>query len=179
LKFLQTYRQKNIALLIGFVLSIIAIYPITISNTVKLGKNIHQLELQEQQAVHAPLAIANYNQNIKQLDEQISSYVSDTLEGEQYLLELVSNFSQQNNLTLTAFHQPTATQKEKITIYTREVALEGEYIPLLRLLHYLEYTKKIGRMASVEFETYIQKRSRRKKLQMSLFIQNCTIQTVN
>lgn len=172
---LKTYRQKNIALAIGLVLALLILYPLTISKTIALGKDIKRLEIQEQQSIHAPVAIAKYNLLLKQLDKQITSYVIDSSKGEQYLLELVSDFCQDNHLTLTSFPKATLRQKEKISVYTRKLKIEGDFIPLLKLLHFLEYRNKVGRMASVSFDSYIQRKTKEKKLSMTLYIQNCKI----
>ena len=175
MKFVETYRQKNIAIAAGFVLILVLFYFLTISKVIKLGHSIDQLKQQEKLAVNAPANIIEYQRQLEKLDNQIAAYLVDTSDGEQHLLELISTFCQNNKLILTAFPKPDIQEKENIKVYTRTVSIQGDFISLLKLLYHLEYEKKVGRMASVQFKSYLQKRTKRKKLNLILQIQNCLV----
>ncbi len=172
-----TYKQKNLYLGVGTFLFAVIAYMTTVSNTVKLYSDNKQLEAKINRAENAPESIADLRRSLEGLNGKLNHYLIDTTKEQEHTLEVVSEFCNKKRLVVRELPKRKIVAENDFTIVTSELKIEGSYVNLLQLLHELEYSQKIGRISSVSWKSYIDPKTKRTILYMTLYLQNITVNT--
>ncbi len=174
-----TYKQRNQYLLIGAVLFAVVAYMTTVRNTIQLYKENSSMEVKIKKAEDAPSGIAELKKSLEELNEKLNHYLVDTTKDHEHTLEVVSEFCSKNRLTVKELPQKTITLEKDFTIITSTLNIEGGYSDLLKLLHELEYLQRIGRVSSVSWKSYIDSKTKKTILSMTIYLQNITVNKDN
>jgi hypothetical protein len=167
-----TYKKKNQYLGIGTVLFFIVIYLLVISNTVNLYVTNKELRAKLQDAESAPGKRNGLKKKLDKFNNSLSTYIADSLKNREFILTLVSDFSQKNHITLKEV-PPAITSFEKgFTIETNMIIAEGNYIDLLKLVYEIEQKNKVARPVSVNFQKAFDFKRKKDVLTLTLYLQN-------
>ena len=172
-----TYKRKNLYLGVGALLFTVIAYMTTISNTVKLYQDNKRLEAKINKAENAPESIADLRRSLEGLNGKLNHYLIDTTKEQEHTLEVVSEYCHKHRLVVRELPKRKVVAENDFTIITSELKIEGSYINLLQLLHELEYSQKLGRISSVSWKSYIDPKTKRTILYMTLYLQNITVNT--
>ncbi len=166
-----TYKQKFYLAIAGFLISLVLVYSIAIKGTLAIKKECKELKYKIMQVENAPVKVASLEREIAKL-EGLMSNVNSELSVNEKLLEVTARFAERNRLVLKEFPETHTYTKQDYSIYTDAITLEGGFINLLRLLYLIETEKSYGRVSSVDFYSYLDKRKKTYNLNMIIYVQN-------
>lgn len=155
----------------GFVFLMI-VYNVSISDTVELSSENNSIELQITNSHDAPEQIKEMKQRIGMMEQLIGTKVEGNIDMHQLLLDMVTQYCQKNQLILKEFPLPFETEKNGYLTKTAKVVVEGDFIALLKLVYHIEQKYKVGKIASVDFKAEKELKTRKRKLQTTLYIQH-------
>jgi hypothetical protein len=167
-----TYKKKTIYFTAGAAIVLILIYFSLISGNISKYKQRNQLETKLKQAQNAPENIKKLEKELGKLNTHFEYYLSDSVRNHEYILEVVSNFCQKNNVILKNLPMVISTQEKDFKVESSIIVAEGNFINLLKLLHELERVNKIGRVSSVDFKSYVDTKTKRTQLSLTIYLQN-------
>jgi hypothetical protein len=170
-----TYKKKTGYFIGGAIVAFILIYFSLISGNIAKYKQMNGLESKLKQAQNAPENIKKLEKELGRLNTHFKYYLSDSVRNHEYILEVVSNFCQKNNVILKNLPKVISTQEKDFKVESSVIVAEGNYVNLLRLLHELEQVNKIGRVSSVDFKSYIDTKTKRTELSLTIYLQNIVI----
>jgi hypothetical protein len=149
----MSLKQKNIILLIGFILLFWLCYQFPISQMKTAKKEYQKLQIEHELFSKTPQKIRNFHQENSYLDSILSKYqFSSEKTFQSNLLQTITSFSNKNNLSVVSFNEPHIITKNKVAINTFSFSVKGSYNNSLGLIHELEQTKRLGKIVSVKFE---------------------------
>ncbi len=167
-----TYQQKLLYTLIAGVLFSIVIYNLALSKTISLAIKNNELQQQISKNQDAPKQIEVVSQKIKRIEQLVGDKAYNKIDIHQVLLESVTGYVQQNGLILKDFPQPFVIAENGYITKTAQLTVEGDFIPLLKLIYFLENNYKVGKVIAVDFKTTKEIRTRKRKLNTTIYLQN-------
>tara|TARA_R110002050_G_scaffold137538_3_gene261161 strand:+ start:6877 stop:7389 length:513 start_codon:yes stop_codon:yes gene_type:complete len=165
-------KQKNIALIIGFVIALVLCYQLAISNTLQQKEQYNTLKAQELLFKNAPKQLSLLKQKEVYYDSLLSKYQLDGSSIQNNLLKVINTFANHNNLKVVSFLEPHVISKNDLTINTYEFILEGNYNAIIQLIHQLEQKTKFGEVINLHFEKKKNFRSGTFYLQVTILLQS-------
>lgn len=165
------YTKKNKILFIGGVLACFIIVMTLVIPVVKLNNNCSDLSLRIQNALQASKNAEELKNKINATDKFLLSKKDTVLDSQQQVLETVSLFCNSNNTLLKEFPKTVFTKNGDYMLETHIFTVEGNYPQLLNLAYELEYKKKLGRIASLDFKTKTDLKTQRKNLLATIYLQ--------
>ncbi len=169
-----TYRQKYILLLvIGLIVSII-IYKASIQPSLRAGRECKKMAVQLESVSQAPQAIKRLETEIKQLDQLFGNNEIKDKDVRSQIINKCSNYCKSQKIKIAQIKEPNIQLNDDLIIETTEIHFEGQYKPLMNLIYHLETTALNGKLASVNFQKEIDKRSKEERLILQVFIQSIT-----
>jgi hypothetical protein len=165
-----TGKQKNKLLLIGTFLGLWSVYAFAIRNTMDARYECNVLQQQIDSAANAPSRLAHLKQELRQL-ETITGSNDTTNSLHEHLLGIVTNYCQENNITLRDFASPIRYAQQEWMVETHPIILEGSYIALLKFVQKLEQ-EKAGKVISVDFNSRRDNKTQSLSLTVTIYVQN-------
>jgi hypothetical protein len=171
---LQKYSNKKKAnyLIIGFLIAIMLVYSLAIKRTINEYSTCKTLQEQLKGLEYAPTKIAEYEQKINYIESSIGASSTSAGFYQEQLLSLISKHCKVNNLTLSEMPEPYLFQQKNLQIETYPVTIQGTFIPMLKLMHYIEANKKYGRVISARFYKKRDNETEKVSVFMTLYIQH-------
>lgn len=166
-----TYKYKFFVLIVFIMLASILIYRMAISKTIDKYGQCNKLKIDLEMINDAPQRIANIQIKLKRIENVIGS-IDPTIQNQEAIFELVSNYCNQNHATLIEISNPVLTEKGDFLIETHRIELEGSFIKLNRFIYLLEQKYNIGHVVSVRFQTKQNRKTKRVRLHATVYIQN-------
>lgn len=167
-----TYRSKNKLLLSGIVLLLILCYFLAINNTIELYQSNNDTKTKLTALQNAPQQISSLNKRLAFLNSRVEQYVRGKDFEQEDILVAISDFCKTNRLKIVDFPKSELKEKEDIVIETFNFVVEGNYVNLVKLIYAIEVEQKLGRIASLNFETIVDRRTKKKRLTLSVYLQN-------
>ena len=145
-------RQKNSALVIGFIVVLLLGYWLSISETLSLKRNYQNLKAQEELFANIPQRLSLLQQKEHYYDSLLQHYQISGTSIQNNLLKTIERYAANHDLKVVAFDPPhtLAENSRKTSSYTFRVA--GDFKSILGLAYQLEQRNKFGMIASLEFE---------------------------
>ena len=167
-----SYRKKNQLLIAGIVLFLIIIYFFGIKKTITAYQQYQEVNEQMLVAANAPIMAAQLEKKLLVMDAKIGN--SDTINDNkaQALLELTTNYCQQNKAVLREFPRTIAIEQGDLTIETNMFVIESDFTTLLKLVYTLEQKEKIGKIASVRYQLKKDFKTKEMALTATIYLQN-------
>jgi len=168
----MTNKTKNIVLISGFVIVLIACYKFAILKTLEAKYEYKSLIQEEELFKNTPKQLSILKQKQKYYD---SILVSNKLEGnslQNSLLKVITGFAESENLEIVSFLEPHITSQNNLTIKTYEFVLEGNYSAIIKLIHQLEQRTKFGEIINLHFEKKKNYRTGRNYLQARVLLRS-------
>ena len=173
-----TYKQQLLYALIGGFIFSIVIYNVAISNTISLVVKNSAFREQISKNQDAPEQIKFAKQKIKRIEQLVGTNNDySEIDIHQILLESVTSYVQKNGLILKDFPQPFVGVENGYITKTVQLTVEGDFIPLLKLIYFLETDYSVGKVVAVDFKTSKERRTRKRKLNTTIYLQNVKAET--
>lgn len=164
---------KNILLVVGFFLVLLAAYQFSFSRTIEIKNKLTDLEIQVKQASASVRNIAILEEKEKNLDSLISNNKIGYTSPQNRLLQALNDYSQKSYFKIISFKEPhvTTLHGDQNKISSFQFVLEGEYKALEQLLFLLETEHNFGSLSHLSFEIKKDYRLNKNFLQCSVLIQ--------
>ena len=170
-----SFKQKNKYLAIGAGVFVVVIYLFAISHTISEYHQVKELKRKVQKAKQSPGQMAVLENRLAFINSKVNDYLIDSTRNQEGILDAVSTFCQKNNLILREFPKTGFEEQKDITIETNVIIAEGTYINLLRLIYELEHKNKVGKVASVNFNYFMDTKRKKQVLTATIYLQNIRI----
>jgi hypothetical protein len=174
-----TYKQKNRALLIAIVLLALVSYRMGLRNTIRVYAGINLLKEQLTLADNAPQKVAGLQARLAGMDQVLGRSQSEWTPSEkadtsvqQTLLGVVTAYCQKNHVALREFPKTIRKIQGEYQVETNFFVVEGGFIKLLELLYLLEQKNRVGKVASVNFITKKDYKTKALNLNAIIYVQN-------
>jgi DNA gyrase/topoisomerase IV subunit A len=165
------YSQKNKLLFVVVLLMMIIVYFSTIKKTVVTAKNVHGLEKQLTGIENAPVEINQLQAAIAKMENTLNVKNDTNSITQEQLLEVIGYFCESNHLAIREFPQREIQHQKDFNIETAVIKVEGGYSKIVRLIYLLEQQRKYGRMASVDFYSKQDLKTKKISLNAVLYFQ--------
>ena len=167
-----TYKQKNYLLAAGSVIFLVFAWFFTLGDTFDRWMEFNNLKAEIKRAENAPRTIRSLHLELDEIEGKIGAFMG----GEHYtrdaLLDLVTSFCKDNDLTLKEYPSPRFETDNSFRIENNTIVSEGSFNNLLKLAYALEHEYKIGRVASLQFNSLRNKKTKRLALNATILLQN-------
>ena len=167
-----TYKKKNILLLAVFVLFLFIIYFLAINKTLDLYFQCNEMQAQLNQTQNASQQLSRLEMQMKEIEAVFGEEQEESYNYQQLLLEVLSNYCSGNNIVLRKFPEPIIIYEQEFSVETNIISVEGPFKNLLHLIYLLEQKNKLGKIASLHFQTREDFKTKQKALFADIYIQN-------
>ena len=168
----MTKKQKNIALIIGFVITLFLCYKLAINKTLKQKQQYKTFKEQELLFKNAPKQLSLLKQKDVYYDSLLTKYQIVGSSIQNNLLKFINTFATKNNLKVISFLEPHSISKDELIIKTYEFVLEGDYNSINQLIHQLEQRTRLGEVINLHFEKKKNFRSGKYYLQAKVLLKS-------
>lgn len=157
--------------MISGLIGIFITYWVAILPTIQISRQLRDTKAKLLQVENAPEIIAQFQKQMNSINSKIGENYSQGPEFQKNILDEISKYCEIHSLTLREFPEVHTYQKQDYEFITAYARIEGEFIPLLKLLYELESGRLYGRLISVDFLSTDDFKSKRLRLTMSIYIQ--------
>lgn len=165
-------KLKNIYLAVGFVITSIIAYKVSISKTFDL-KNEYNLFLKEANFFKdMPTQLAVFKKKEKYYDTLLTEYQIGKGSIQYNLLKTLNLLSEEKKIKLTSFVEPHVIKQNDLTEKIYEFSLEGNYNSILETIYYIEQNTKFGEVINVHFKLKKQNKTKQKYLQARVLLKS-------
>jgi hypothetical protein len=168
----MTQRNKNILLVIGFLLLVVVAYNFAFSKTIDLKKRINTLEQKTESIESFALAAATLEKREKFADSVLNKNNIKNSSIQNNLLEFLNILSSDGNFTISDFNEPHTFSENGATITSYQFTLKGNYNEVLQVIYSLEQKYNFGRVVNVHFEKKRDYRKERDYLECSVIVES-------
>ncbi|WP_405567976.1 hypothetical protein [Polaribacter sp. Asnod6-C07] len=170
----MTDKQKNTALVIGFLILLFISYQFSIKNTFVLKKRVNELKKEKELLSNANQRILNLQQENRYLDSILAKKeISIENSFQQTLLQKLNTFKKSIPLSIISFNEPHTIEQNNTIVKTYSFEIKGTFSSLLKLLNTLE-RQQLGQLISLDFEKKKNYRKNKEELIGKFFIQKLT-----
>lgn len=167
-----TYRSKNRLLLTASPVILGIMYFVSIEKTVDLYIENNKLKAQLLQMDKAPQQLKFYESESRRL-EKVMSFSSTRGSIKEDILAASAAGADIHKVLFKNLSEPFTYVEENVEIETYEVIFQGDYISLLKMLHYVEENLQSGKVVSSRFKLTSNRRSR--YVEAHIFIQTSRV----
>ena len=148
----MTNKQKNIALVVGFLLLFLISYIFSIQKTIDIKSKLTMLTKQQELMSNAGTQIFNLQQKNRHLDAVLQQKeLSIKNSFQQVLFNKLNVFKKECSIEVLSFDEPHQSIKDHTKLLTYSFKIKGSFIALLKLTNYIE-RQRLGTLTSVNFE---------------------------
>ena len=147
-----TYKKKNQALALGLFVFLILVYFLAIQKTITAYKSYTENKEKVDNANSAPQKVAYYKKKLADIENIIKRQQGSGMDNQQLLLNVVSDYCNQNDLVLKEFPLPVIFNDKDYTIETNIFEIQGGFIKLVNLVYELEQKTIVGKVMSVDYQ---------------------------
>lgn len=173
--YLKTYRQKNLAILLGFALFLLVGYFLSFRKTFTLYQETSRLEQQLANSEDLPRRLSEAKRVAHRLEETFQQESPERLETQ--MLSAVTEACSQHRVTLISKERSTRFEEEEATVVTYPYVLEGSFARLVQTLSALKDRLQGSRVMSVRYVQDRDRETRRNYLRAYVYIQQVQINT--
>lgn len=164
-------KQRNIALVIGFIVMLLVSYRFAIKKTLDLGVKIEKLEKDKSLLDNAEAQIQGLKMEERYLDSILRSNdlsIENTFQ--QTLLIKVTQFVEKHKLKLIASNKPHSFVADGANLQTYEIEVKGSFRDLMLFANDMEQ-QRLAKLSSLTFEKKRNYKTRRDYLVCKLIVQ--------
>lgn len=165
-------KQKNIVLIIGFVLALFICYKLAINKTIHQKQQFDNLSKEILLFKNTPKQLSLLKQKEVYYDSLLTKYQLDGSSIQNNLLKVINTFSNDNNLKVVSFLEPHTVTKNDLIVKTYEFVVEGTYNDINQLIFQLEQKTKFGEIINLHFEKKKNFRTGRFYLQAKILLKS-------
>lgn len=172
-----SYKKRNKLLLIAASFLAVVVYFLAIKKSIVVIKQYRALKEQLQIASDAPQKAAELQKKLAELDHVLEQQQQTTTSVQETLLGFITNYCQNNNLILREFPKTIHVNEKDFLIETNVFTVEGGFLKILPMIYLLEQKNKIGKIASVNFQTKKDFKTKNTALTATVYLQNVSKKT--
>lgn len=147
----MTNKQKNIALILGFVVVLLLCYQFALKNTFEQRRLYKQLQTQELLFKNTPQQLSLLNQKERHYDSLLQKYQLDGSSIQNNLLKTINNYAEVHDVKVISFLEPHVIAQNDLNVKTYDFTLEGDYNTINQFIYQLEQHTKYGEIIHIEF----------------------------
>ena len=165
-------RQKNIALLIGFMVLLYLAYLLSFSKTLVARKQYRSVKQEALLLENSSVNLQRLQQKSNYLDSILTSKRIDTKTSFQSnLLTTINHYADTTGLQIVAFDNPHSIDNQGATILTHSMTFRGSFHKITGLIYSLEQEFKLGKIISVRYLKKRDYRLRKDYLEATVLLQ--------
>ncbi len=177
MKLSDKIKKKVVYTSLITVLILIVSYQFSFKKTILLF-NEYMLMLDERSNAHnLPDKLLKLQNELDNIAGTIESSNGEVSNKRNLIINRVSNFCDSNSLIVSELTPSLIKVENTFTIETNTIVTEGSFTNLVKLLNNLEQEKSFGKVISVRFATYLNRKTKKKNLFSEIYIQNITKQS--
>ncbi|PKP11183.1 MAG: hypothetical protein CVU08_12780 [Bacteroidetes bacterium HGW-Bacteroidetes-3] len=165
-----TYKQKFLAVVVGFLLLLFASYKKTFKDTIAVKKELNNIEYKLLNIKNSFSDIYNLKNDITTIDNIIGGYTVNPDQVQQMILDFITK--RKFNLNIVSIADVHLFSDEEFLIYSNQIEIEGSYETLVNLLYEIEKNFKYSRVISTQFYSKQNFRTNTKQLYLKILFQN-------
>jgi hypothetical protein len=149
-----TYKRKfRLCIALGLVMTFVMLkFPV--GRTVSFYQDVKSLEKQLSQATDAPMRVITLQKQLARIDQALGKQSGTKgISKDEALLETITRYCHDHNALLREFPRAGAYKENEMQVETSTFVVEGDFATLLALVYQLEQKNKVGRVASVNFQS--------------------------
>jgi hypothetical protein len=166
------WSKKNKLLIVGLIGLLLIAYKFAISNTLEIRKQYKDLKNEELFFGNAPQQLAVMSKKLQGIDAILTNNKLNEATIQNSMLKEINAFASSNDLTIIKFTEPHLEIKADITIFTYEIAVQGEFASILELIYHLEQNTAFGEVIHLVFETSKNFKTNKTYLQANFLIKS-------
>lgn len=151
--------------------TIILVYQFGVSKTINVYFENQDLKQKLDKALTADQEIVKLNKEVVYLKKYLAEYTVDSMKNKEFIFHALAEFCKNTHIQLREFPVESVSNKDDYVIETNKIVAEGQYGDLMKLLHYIEFKGKIGRVSSVSFYTVRDYKKQKDILLINIYIQ--------
>lgn len=167
-----SYKTKNKLLLAVIALFTIIVYSASVKKTITLHSECKELEGKVTIATDAPLQAAELEKKLAEIDRILGKQQHADNNTQQTLLGIISSYCQNNKTIVREIPKTIYSEQKDFLIETNIFQVEGSFSKLTELIYLLEQKYKIGKIASVHFQTKKDNQTNTIALLATIYLQN-------
>ncbi len=167
----MTIRQKNIAVLGGFVTILILGYFLSIRDTLLLRDNYKRLQNQQLLFSNIPQRMQMLQQKQYYYDSLLNHYQITETSLQNNLLKTIERYATGRTLNVKSFNEPHTSKQANGKIISYVFRVSGDFQSILGLVYELEQRSKFGMIASLYFEKIKNYRTGKERLEAEFILQ--------
>lgn len=165
-----TYKQKFGAIIIGFIILLLASYKKTFRHAIAAKKQLNIVENKLRISSNSYDDIAQLKNEIITLDNIIGGNKINPELVQQSLLDFITRSN--INVNIVSIEDVHMFSADKFLIHTNQIELEGAYSSLIKLLYAIEREFKDSRVISSQLYSKKNYRTNTTKLLLKIILQN-------
>ena len=165
-----TYKQKCLAIIIGFVVLLLAAYKKTIRQAIAAKKQLNHVEQQLLNVDNSYNTLYSLKNEVKVLDNIIGGGNLNPELVQQSILDFITNKNVATNIV--KIEDVHTFSDNDFKVYTNQIEVEGRFNTLVELLYTIEKEFKGSRITSSSIYSKKNYRTNRTKLYLKLILQN-------
>lgn len=143
-----------------------------IAKTIDKRNQCQELQGQLATVENAPSQMATIHAELKRIENIIGQENKAKEDFRQMILEKTTHYCENNKIRIKEIPEPIVIDRSDYEIHTHTLVLEGGFKKLVSFIYELEQNWKISNITSARFYTEKEIRTKRKLLNVELFIQN-------
>ncbi len=174
----MSLKQKNIVLLIGFVLLLWLTYQFSIAKIFEAKNEYNTLLNQKELLSNVPEQINYLKQQNEYFDTILEkNKISIESSFQNNLLQFINNYATDNQLKLVAFNEPHQFVENDAILKTYSFTVKGNYASILKLIHKIEQRGNFGKLISINFEKKKNYKTDKVNLECKIYLQKINQKT--
>jgi hypothetical protein len=168
-----TYKQKFRITLVAGVLVAFVLFRFPISRTIAFFQDSQKLEKQANEASGAPAKVALLQAQLNRMEQALGKQEAEPgVSKEDALLQIITRYCHDHGALLREFPRAGSYKENGMQVETSSFVVEGDFQTLLALVYQLEQKSKVGRVASVNFQSKRDLKTGTLALSATIYIQN-------
>lgn len=172
MKLSYNIKKKFTYTLITSLAVIILSYQFSFKKTLLLVKQSNSMHEEKGRSQNLPKKITQLETELSEISGTIELNNKQNINKRNLIIEKTSVFCDKHKLIISELNPPMIRNENAFTIETNIIKTEGSFINLIELLDTLEKEKTIGKIISVKFASYLNRKTKRKNLFSEIYIQN-------
>lgn len=168
----MSLQQKNIALVIGFLILVWISYVFSFSKTLDLKKRLNTLKNEAALLENSTLKIQQLSKENQYYDSILKAkQISSDKSFQNNLLTTINSYTDTTNVKVVEFKNPHSFRKNGSTMLTYSFSLKGNFNQITQLIYILEQQFKLGKIISVNYTKKRDYRKRKNYLECTILLQ--------
>jgi hypothetical protein len=167
-----TYKQKNQLLIVASILLLLLVYVFAIKKTILVYKDYQSNTSQLELANNAPFTVARLEKELSKINAQIATQDTSKQNNSEKLIEYITHYCQLNKTILREFPKLEVAEQGDLLVETNRFTVCGSFTPILNLVYTIEQKNKLGKIASVNYKTQKDFKTKEIILTATIYLQN-------